>query len=279
MRARREDVRLDDGRVHLRGTKTARALRDVPVTALARPLLERALRDADGPRGGPLFSPWQNVLRDLARACGRCKPKLAPVTPNDLRRTHAGWLRSRGVDAETVADVLGHVDAKMVRQVYGKLTADELGAVIGAALDRHENRHSGANGARADMAQRRGVAPESPAPECWPFNPSAAGSSPAQPTEKCGKSGPIARAAASADRRRVRGDRHRNRHSRAGRAWARLDDAERAALWQATATHAALRAMLAYAMRPRPTERGLATRLARCGAALGVDAQKSAAKR
>lgn len=67
VRARREDVRLDARTVHLRGTKTAASLRDVPITSLGLPYVERALRDADGARG-LLFSPWQNVRRDLARA-------------------------------------------------------------------------------------------------------------------------------------------------------------------------------------------------------------------
>jgi len=122
-RAQREDIDLEQGIVHLRGTKTDKADRDVPVTSLSRPLLELALRDGDG-RRGLLFSPWGNALRDLERACRRAG--IAKLTPNDLRRTHATWLRARGVDSATVAELLGHVDSRMVERVYGKLTTDML---------------------------------------------------------------------------------------------------------------------------------------------------------
>lgn len=128
-RARREDV--SGGLVTLRGTKTALAPRTLEVPAYARPLLERAL--AGAPSSGTLHLPWASVRRDLAAACARAA--LPTVTPNDLRRTAAHWLRHRGVEAGLVAQYLGHVDTRMVERVYGRLDTRELADAIGARVD------------------------------------------------------------------------------------------------------------------------------------------------
>lgn len=128
-RARREDV--SGGLVTLRGTKTALSARTVEVPAYARPLLERALLGA--PSSGALHLPWASVRRDLAAACERAR--VPAVTPNDLRRTAAHWLRHRGVEAGLVAQYLGHVDTRMVERVYGRLDTRELADAIGARVD------------------------------------------------------------------------------------------------------------------------------------------------
>jgi len=128
-RARREDV--SGGLVTLRGTKTALSARTVEVPAYARPLLERALLGA--PSSGALHLPWASVRRDLAAACERAH--VPTVTPNDLRRTAAHWLRHRGVEAGLVAQYLGHVDTRMVERVYGRLDTRELADAIGARVD------------------------------------------------------------------------------------------------------------------------------------------------
>ena len=129
LRADRADV--SGGRILIRGTKTRLSWRTVEVPEYARPLLERALVDA--PRSGLLHRPWGSIRRDLAAACERAGVPV--VTPNDLRRTCAQWLRQRGVDASLVAQYLGHTDARMVERVYGRLGTRELADAIGARVD------------------------------------------------------------------------------------------------------------------------------------------------
>jgi integrase len=152
-RARSEDVTPgeDLDLVVLRGTKTAASKRTVPVvTPEGRAFLRYALEHAEG-ADGLLFRPWPMLHRSLERACRRAgcaatgctiKPSrkggctrdeclraaLAPVTPNDLRRTCATWLRQAGAPVELVAPVLGHVDVKMALRVYARLTPEALGA-------------------------------------------------------------------------------------------------------------------------------------------------------
>jgi len=59
------------------------------------------------------------VRRDLALACKAAR--IRRVTPNDLRRTFASWLKQRGVDSMVVAKLLGHTSTRMVELVYGHL--------------------------------------------------------------------------------------------------------------------------------------------------------------
>ncbi len=56
------------------------------------------------------------------------------LSPNDLRRTHATWLRAAGVDLGLVARQLRHADPRMVFKVYGSLDAHTAAHAIGVAL-------------------------------------------------------------------------------------------------------------------------------------------------
>jgi len=118
--------------IRLRGTKTAKSARTVPIISMFRPmLLARVLADADG-KGGDLFTPWVNVLRDVAKACA--KAGCEPFTPNDLRRTTGTWLLQLGVPIDVVAKILGHASTVMLYRVYGQLGAEDLGRLVEARL-------------------------------------------------------------------------------------------------------------------------------------------------
>lgn len=129
-RIRREDVRMVDGAILVRGTKTERSDRVVPILSLTRPFVQAAL--AWGEHAGRLVKPWSNVGRDLPAALVGLG--YVRATPNDLRRTLATWLRASGVEASLVAEVLGHADSRMVERVYGRLAPGQLGAAVEARL-------------------------------------------------------------------------------------------------------------------------------------------------
>lgn len=131
--------------VFLRGSKTSGAPRTVPLVGFMREFVAGALpapkrvaaptEDDAGPkkpRAVKLFAPWGNVRRDLAAACERAR--IAPVTPNDLRRTSATWLRAAGVEPSLIAVVLGHRDSRMVERVYGRIPTDALRAALEGRL-------------------------------------------------------------------------------------------------------------------------------------------------
>ncbi len=130
VRARLEDI--DGPMVRLRGTKTKKAPRVVPVPPVMRIALTRAIEWATGhsPRfgDGPLFLGWCNVRRDLAAACA--KIGIAPVTPNDLRRTFATWLRMSGVTPDIIGAALGHTTSRMADLVYGRISPAALDQLI-----------------------------------------------------------------------------------------------------------------------------------------------------
>lgn len=125
-RAVRGQIDLEKGLVYFAITKTRRKGKRekwVPITPRTRGLLEQVIAATAGRRGA-LFDPWSNMTRDLEAACEALG--IPRVTANDLRRTHANWLVEAGVGTNLVADVLGHVDSRMVEKVYGKLRPEQL---------------------------------------------------------------------------------------------------------------------------------------------------------
>ena len=127
-RAQVEDVDLDAGRVRVRGSKRSYRDRVIPVAfTWQRDLLKFALEHARG-KGGLMFRPWGNVRRDLHLACEAAK--IAPCSPNDLRRTTGHWTRGEGAQPATVGALLGHRDGRMAERVYARLDVDELAAAL-----------------------------------------------------------------------------------------------------------------------------------------------------
>lgn len=138
-RARAGDVDLTTWRVKIRGTKTAAALRTVPVPEPMRRWLELA--------GEPPFAPWGNARRDIHEACRRIRdrqreagtePTFPNVTWNDLRRTFASLLVQAGVAPHLVARLLGHTTTAMVDRVYGRQTDGSLEELVARALDKRK---------------------------------------------------------------------------------------------------------------------------------------------
>lgn len=129
-------VDLERRSLRVPGTKRANRWRLVPI----HPSLLALLKAAEKKRAGAnVVSKWPNVRRDLAVAVTRINarelaaadkkrrkpPSPIPiVTPNDLRRTFASWLKQHDVDSMTVAHLLGHSSTRMVELVYGRLSED-----------------------------------------------------------------------------------------------------------------------------------------------------------
>lgn len=130
-RAQRSDIDLERGVVRIRGTKTESSDDSVAVVAFMMPLLEHVLAVCKR-KEGPLFDKWGNQRRALTEACARAK--IPTVTANDLRRTHATWLRAMGVELGLVARQLRHKDTRMVERVYGRLDASTARLALSAAL-------------------------------------------------------------------------------------------------------------------------------------------------
>ena len=107
--------------VRLRGTKRQTRDRRVPVVEYARPWIRLALPYIP-------FARWTNVRRDLHDACDAAG--IARCSPTDLRRTAGSLLRAAGVEPQLIGVFLGHKDSKMVERVYGRLPAEQLGALL-----------------------------------------------------------------------------------------------------------------------------------------------------
>ena len=122
------DVDFARGVVRVCGTKTAAAMREVPLIPSARALLERLhachLESAPKAVGGARQAdPKQPVLavseagKSLARACEKFGVEL--LTHHDLRDAFATSAIEAGVDIPTVAAWLGHADGgALLMRVY-----------------------------------------------------------------------------------------------------------------------------------------------------------------
>lgn len=111
---------FEQGLIHLAGTKTDRSDRFVPMDHG----LAELLRPMRGPATEAVAGHWKNVRRDLHKACA--KARIEPVSPNDLRRTFASWLKQAGRDSMAVGRLLGHTSSRMVELVYGHLDQKTL---------------------------------------------------------------------------------------------------------------------------------------------------------
>lgn len=158
-RAEPHDLSAVPGFIRVRASKTKKnrqGMRLVPVTPLNEKLVAQ-IKLATKDRKRRLFDRWTNIVRDLAaaadrasacdvhrhtreqrrdEACAACaRVDIVPhVTPNDLRRTHAKWLRAHGVEYGLIGDVLGHVDHRMAKRVYGQMEPEMLAAILNEML-------------------------------------------------------------------------------------------------------------------------------------------------
>ena len=73
--------------------------------------------------------PQVRARRGACVAIG-CDGNAEPVSPNDLRRSYASWLKQRGADSAAVAKLLGHASTRMVDLVYGHLSDQTLARTV-----------------------------------------------------------------------------------------------------------------------------------------------------
>jgi len=125
-RAELRDHDFKAWRVHLRGTKTGSAERTIPIAPPFRSLLTFAVEGR--PEKGALFPRWANIWRSLRLACKRAN--IEPLSPNDLRRTHASLLQQSGVVLEDLKHVMGHTTTRMLEVTYASTNLDALSRAL-----------------------------------------------------------------------------------------------------------------------------------------------------
>ncbi len=106
------------------GTKTKQSDRTLPLTPDLWAILEKATIPSVASVDTPFFEKWTNVRRDLIKACKGAG--IDPISPNDLRRTLATWMKAASIDSAVVARYLGHTTTRMVDQIYGKIPFEVL---------------------------------------------------------------------------------------------------------------------------------------------------------
>lgn len=133
-----EHVDLTNKRIRIPGKKRSTRFRLVPIHPSLAPMLRASTRGRSPSE--PLVEPWPNVRRDLHAAVDRVNAdprtkkigSLPRVSPNDLRRTFASWLKQEGIDSLTVAHLMGHSSTRMVELVYGRLSNETYQDAVAA---------------------------------------------------------------------------------------------------------------------------------------------------
>jgi integrase len=130
-RAQPGDWDRERGTVLIRGTKTAKSHRVIPVVSVMVPYLEAA----------EPFLPFDfdSLTQQLKRICKR--KGWSPITANDLRRTCSTRLIEAGADPYAVTRVTGHTNTKILKKVYDRSRVDAAGeAIEGQIAARTEQR-------------------------------------------------------------------------------------------------------------------------------------------
>lgn len=122
-RALPEDYDAARGVMRVRGTKTVTRDAEVPILEHVRELFEFALPH--------LPVSWPRSSKALGEACRRAE--LPHLSPKDLRRTASSWLIAAGANQSHVSRFLRHKNDQMVRTVYGQVTPEELGNLLGSS--------------------------------------------------------------------------------------------------------------------------------------------------
>ena len=122
-RMRWEDIDWRREVIQVRQTKPKVTTRYVPLQAELLEVL-KARRQAKG----PLLAPFNNLYRELKRACETAG--VVRFSLNDCRRTFGSWMVQEGVPVFTVSKLMGHSSPAMVQKVYGRLSDDSLRAAV-----------------------------------------------------------------------------------------------------------------------------------------------------
>jgi integrase len=144
---RRELLTITPGRVDLAARvvrieclneislKNEGAERELPLNDAMVALFTRLLATATP--GAPLFVEWASGNRHLSEAWERARKQFLndedlpeSLCFNDLRRTFCSLLKNAGVSFEDCAELLGHEDLTMVRQVYGHTQMSRLAKAV-----------------------------------------------------------------------------------------------------------------------------------------------------
>ena len=119
------DVDTDRGLIIIRMSKSGKG-RTIPINEIAAQVLSFQRRmHTDSEKVFPGSKEWVTVaFRNAARKCG-----IDDLRFHDLRHTAATRMGAAGVDAFTLADILGHTDLRQTRQYTHALEASKRRAV------------------------------------------------------------------------------------------------------------------------------------------------------
>lgn len=117
-----KDLNKAPGVIHLPGTKTSNAKRDVEVNISDISLLNKKISNLPRRIDGKLFSVSHNALK---KSFNFTKKQIGldndEITPYSLRHTHTSFLLSKGIPIEYISKRLGHSSISITLDTYSHL--------------------------------------------------------------------------------------------------------------------------------------------------------------
>ncbi len=117
-----KDLNKAPGIIHLPGTKTSNAKRDIEVNLSDVSLLNKKLSKLPRKIDGKLFNVSHNALK---KSFNFTKKQIGldndEITPYSLRHTHTSFLLSKGIPIEYISKRLGHSSISITLDTYSHL--------------------------------------------------------------------------------------------------------------------------------------------------------------
>lgn len=116
-----KDLYYKPGLIHLPGTKTENADREVEISETDLNYIKKAISKHPQKINGDLFGLSHNAL---SKVFNKAKEEFNindEITPYALRHTHASYLISKGISIEYISKRLGHANISITLEVYTHL--------------------------------------------------------------------------------------------------------------------------------------------------------------
>lgn len=112
--------------LHVRGTKTKNAVRDVPIPNKLLTLIQNSLKSANKTADGYVCNITEDTFKGLWRKLKKSDPALSSkdLVPYCLRHTFCTDLMKKGVDIRVAQKLMGHSTIDLTSTIYSHLDED-----------------------------------------------------------------------------------------------------------------------------------------------------------
>lgn len=121
-----EDIDISNNKISVKQSKTDSGLRFVPLSKMAKIILNHRKEEQGEQRSGYVFKNANGgpILHNARRLCLKIAKKagIRDFSPHTCRHTFATRLLEKGANIKTVSELLGHASIQVTLDVYGHIS-------------------------------------------------------------------------------------------------------------------------------------------------------------